>query len=87
VASLVTAAHGAVDRFEPGFEATRSLRKALKALARHTRKDNICFDGLARVSHVTDATDWRVEYPFVVLWRRTPKRKWRRWSAPASSSA
>ena len=25
------------------------------------------FDGLARVSHVTDATDWRVEYPFVVL--------------------
>ena len=24
-------------------------------------------DGLARVSHVTDATDWRVEYPFVVL--------------------
>src|SRR5690606_8862187 len=23
--------------------------------------------GLSRVSHVTDATDWRVEYPFVVL--------------------
>ncbi len=23
--------------------------------------------GLARVSHVTDATDWRVEYPFVVI--------------------
>lgn len=22
---------------------------------------------MARVSHVTDATDWRVEYPFVVL--------------------
>jgi hypothetical protein len=41
--------------------------RALKALARHTRRDNICFDGLARVSHVTDATDWRVEYPFVVL--------------------
>ena len=34
---------------------------------RHTRRDNIAFDGLARVSHVTDATDWRVEYPFVVL--------------------
>jgi len=30
-------------------------------------KDNIKFDGLSRVSHVTDATDWRVEYPFVVL--------------------
>ena len=33
----------------------------------HTAKDNIKFDGLSRVSHVTDATDWRVEYPFVVL--------------------
>jgi FAD/FMN-containing dehydrogenase len=22
---------------------------------------------MSRVSHVTDATDWRVEYPFVVL--------------------
>ena len=36
-------------------------------LARVTAKDNIKFDGLSRVSHVTDATDWRVEYPFVVL--------------------
>jgi hypothetical protein len=35
--------------------------------ARLTAKDNIKFDGLSRVSHVTDATDWRVEYPFVVL--------------------
>lgn len=36
-------------------------------LGRCTAKDNIRFDGLSRVSHVTDATDWRVEYPFVVL--------------------
>ena len=42
--------------------------KALALLSKHTRKDNICFDGFARVSHVTDATDWRVEYPFVVLY-------------------
>jgi hypothetical protein len=34
-----------------------------KALGRCTQKDNIKFDGLSRVSHVTDATDWRVEYP------------------------
>ena len=68
VALLLTAAQGAVASFERWFEETRNLRKkALKVLARHTRKDNICFDGLARVSHVTDATDWRVEYPFVVL--------------------
>ena len=42
--------------------------RALRAFARYTRRDNIAFDGLARVSHVTDATDWRVEYPFVVLY-------------------
>ena len=68
VARLLTAAEAAVQSFERWFEETRSLRKkAQKLLARHTRKDNICFDGLARVAHVTDATDWRVEYPFVVL--------------------
>ncbi len=32
------------------------------------------FDGLARVSHVTDATDWRVEYPFVVVQPRHRSR-------------
>ena len=40
-------------------------------LTRHTHRDNIAFDGLARVSHVTDATDWRVEYPFLVLYPDT----------------
>jgi FAD/FMN-containing dehydrogenase len=39
----------------------------MNVLSRITRRDNIRFDGLSRVSHVTDATDWRVEYPFVVL--------------------
>ena len=68
VAELLEAAHQAVDRFAAGFAATAALRaKVLRTLSRHTRRDNICFDGLARVSHVTDATDWRVEYPFVVL--------------------
>ena len=58
----------AVDTFEAEFDQTLELRrKALKTLTRITRRDNIQFDGLARVSHVTDATDWRVEYPFVVL--------------------
>jgi FAD/FMN-containing dehydrogenase/Fe-S oxidoreductase len=68
VARLLELARIAVDQFETEFEQTIALRKrTLKALARITRKDNIQFDGLARVSHVTDATDWRVEYPFVVL--------------------
>ncbi len=68
VAQLLAAAEKAVADFEDWFDATAALRKkVMQRLARHTRKDNICFDGLARVSHVTDATDWRVEYPFVVL--------------------
>ncbi len=68
VAELLSAAQQAVNRFATGFDATAALRaKVLRALSKHTRRDNICFDGLARVSHVTDATDWRVEYPFVVL--------------------
>ncbi|HEX5126231.1 MAG TPA: FAD/FMN-binding oxidoreductase [Rhodocyclaceae bacterium] len=69
VALLVHAANKAVDAFAAHFEKTAELRKrAQRLLAHHTRKDNICFDGYARVTHVTDATDWRVEYPFVVLY-------------------
>ena len=69
VRQLVEAARDAVWRFQTWFEETAALRrKVLKLLGRHTRRDNIAFDGLARVSHVTDATDWRVEYPFVVLY-------------------
>src|SRR6185369_9151190 len=65
VTALLAAAHGAVDAFEREFDATLALRrKAVNLLQRVTRRDNVQFDGLARVSHVTDATDWRVEYPF-----------------------
>ncbi|MFM2005907.1 MAG: hypothetical protein RLZZ09_1562, partial [Pseudomonadota bacterium] len=68
VSSLLQSAHEAVDAFQARLEHTRELRRqAMTLLSRHTRKDNICFDGYARVTHVTDATDWRVEYPFVVL--------------------
>jgi FAD/FMN-containing dehydrogenase/Fe-S oxidoreductase len=42
-------------------------RRIQRRLARVTRKDNIDFSGIARVSHVTDASDWRVEYPLVVI--------------------
>ena len=72
VKRLVEAAQLAVDRFAEHFGTTIDLRrKVLKYLGKHTRKDNIAFHGLARVSHVTDATDWRVEYPFVVLYPDT----------------
>jgi len=72
VKRLVDAARDAVNRFAERFGETHDLRrKVQKILGKHTRKDNIAFDGLARVSHVTDATDWRVEYPFVVLYPDT----------------
>jgi len=68
VAQLLDAANQAVEAFDAAFVETAVLRrKTLKLLSRLTAKDNIKFDGLSRVSHVTDATDWRVEYPFVVL--------------------
>ena len=68
VKRLLEFASAAVDQFANEFEQVLELRKrTMRALSRHTRRDNIQFDGLARVSHVTDATDWRVEYPFVVL--------------------
>ncbi len=68
VETLLKAAHGAVDAFEREFDETRKLRRrTIRRLSGITRADNVAFDGLARVSHVTDATDWRVEYPFVVV--------------------
>jgi FAD/FMN-containing dehydrogenase/Fe-S oxidoreductase len=74
VGELLKRATKAVDAFEKQFRDTYDLRKrVVKALGRVTHKDNITFDGLARVSHVTDATDWRVEYPFVVLHPDTEK--------------
>ena len=68
VETLVVAARRAVDDFANEFDKTTEMRRrSTKVLGRVTQKDNIKFDGLSRVSHVTDATDWRVEYPFVVL--------------------
>jgi FAD/FMN-containing dehydrogenase/Fe-S oxidoreductase len=72
VIGLLQRAYAAVDQFEREFRDTWDLRKKVeRRLARVTRRDNIAFDGLARVSHVTDATDWRVEYPFVVIYPDT----------------
>ena len=68
VGELLQAARDAVSRFATWFEEIYDLRRlASRKLGKLTQKDNIKFDGLSRVSHVTDATDWRVEYPFVVL--------------------
>ncbi len=68
VGKLLQAARAAVASFESEFDQTAQLRKQVqRRLSKVTAKDNIKFDALSRVSHVTDATDWRVEYPFVVI--------------------
>jgi len=68
VAVLLELAQRAVNEFAASFKRSARLReRARKLLGRHTRADAIRFDAFARVSHVTDATDWRVEYPFVVI--------------------
>jgi FAD/FMN-containing dehydrogenase/Fe-S oxidoreductase len=65
---LLGAADRAIENFENGFKEVEHIRKrARKELARHTAADNICFDGVSRAAHVTDATDWRVEFPLVIL--------------------
>jgi FAD/FMN-containing dehydrogenase/Fe-S oxidoreductase len=65
---LAAGAREAVGRFSAWFPRTRELRRKIRQrLGRVTRRDNIDFSGLARVSHATDATDWRVEMPCVVI--------------------
>ena len=68
VGTLLGEARAAVSQFSNAFDGMADLRRQTqRKLGKLTLKDNIKFDGLSRVSHVTDATDWRVEYPFVVL--------------------
>ena len=74
VLALLSSAEKAVNEFKGWLiESEIQRRKVYKKLIKVTRKDNICFDGLSRVSHVTDASDWRVEFPFVVLTPDTEK--------------
>src|SRR5277367_4918667 len=68
VGQLLRAAGEAVLQFERHFAELEQMRKKARRLfLKHTRGDNIRFDAFSRVAHVTDATDWRVELPFVVL--------------------
>ena len=68
VGTLLIAARRLVEAFDAAFDSVAKLRKqTAKVLGKLTAKDNLKFDPLSRVSHVTDATDWRVEYPLLVL--------------------
>ena len=68
VQRLMAVAYKAVRKFETSFERIKTLRSRFtKALKACTAEDNIRFDPFMRAAHVTDATDLRLEYPFVVL--------------------
>jgi FAD/FMN-containing dehydrogenase/Fe-S oxidoreductase len=57
----------AVEEFEASLMGTAARRQGVKKrLSKATKTHNVRFDGMARVTHVTDATDWRVEYPLAV---------------------
>jgi FAD/FMN-containing dehydrogenase/Fe-S oxidoreductase len=68
VVELLAAGAAAVRRFEQHFVDVAALRKrARRLLLKVNRADNIRLDAFSRIAHVTDATDWRVELPFLVL--------------------
>ncbi|MDH5354443.1 MAG: DUF3683 domain-containing protein, partial [Gammaproteobacteria bacterium] len=65
---LLVSARQVLADFENWMVEISNLRRLIERKLRSvSRKDNVDFSGLARVSHTTDATDWRVEYPIVVL--------------------
>ncbi|MBN2866502.1 MAG: DUF3683 domain-containing protein [Thiotrichales bacterium] len=67
-ADLLLSIRNAVQVFADWFPNQIQLRtKVRRKLSKLTRNDNVDFGGLARVSHATDATDWRVELPLVVV--------------------
>lgn len=66
---LVQKALIVIEKFKSSFERSWDLRRlVLKRLKKYTKSQNIRFDSFSRASHVTDATDWRVEYPFAVVY-------------------
>lgn len=68
VLELLSNADQAVDDFKSCLSQFRGNQKRIKkALLKVTHNNNIRFDALSRASHSTDATDWRVEYPAVVI--------------------
>lgn len=68
VLELLSASDQAVADFERYLsDFKHNKNRVEKALLKVTHKNNIRFDALSRSAHSTDATDWRVEYPQVVI--------------------
>ena len=78
---------GAVQPLRALFRRNRRIcANASKRAGRHTRRDNICFDGTpASPTSPTPPTG----ASSIPSWcsTRTPRRRWRRWSKAASNSA
>jgi len=68
VLQLTLDAEQAIRNFNQQLDQQADWRQQLQhRLAKKTAKHNVCFDGFSRVSHATDATDWRVEMPLGVF--------------------
>ncbi len=68
VLNLLQSTDQAVDDFKHCLSEFKNNKQRIKsALLKVTNNNNIRFDALSRSSHSTDATDWRVEYPAVVI--------------------
>lgn len=68
VLGLVEATHAAVQRFVETFRKGPAMRaRLLRQLTPFTRRDNLDFSAMARVAHMTDATDWRVACPLLAI--------------------
>ena len=65
---LVDAARRAVQAFASEFRQLHGFREQIiKKLVTLTRRDNLDFSVVARVAQMTDATDWRVACPTLVI--------------------
>ncbi|HIJ84283.1 MAG TPA: FAD-binding protein, partial [Magnetococcales bacterium] len=68
VAQLLAKVRDALERLYSEIKEYRQLRELLKhRIAKHSPSTHLDFSIIARVASVTDATDWRVEYPLVVI--------------------
>ena len=68
VFGLVDATRTVVRAFSEEFQAVQSLREQIVHKLSHlTRRDNLDFSVIARVSQMTDASDWRVACPTLVI--------------------
>ncbi|MCI6530266.1 MAG: DUF3683 domain-containing protein [Mesosutterella sp.] len=69
VEDLIGRTEKAIVNFEKQFDGRLEYReKIFQRLSKVTKKRNIRFSPYDRAVHATDATDWRVAYPIVVLY-------------------